>query len=889
MKTFRKAKFIRFLLIGILLAGAMVLVSSLTLWIILSSWLPTRGKALVIQELERQGPVEVSIGAMRYRPLHGFLLDDVQVVDRATQDVWYASPAVQVQVDWLPFFFQRRLVFRSRSSIERPAQTILTVAGQYHLRERSLDLDVQTTEIPLRSVATPLTRWIPPSLQDGILRLQFHLSRSPHRRAAIAGRVEGTHLVWETSSWRLSGDLVVDGTAIPPSVEGGRWIVQGDVTLHQATLEGLPVGVISRLEGVGYLTEEHLEIRQLTGMCLGSLWALRGTMTAGAMPSFEVLLTSRANLAPLAAAFPTFNRAWQPEGTADVEAVCRGPLQPSLLPDCLAHAELRNATLAGAKLTRPLTGITGRMRYDLSTHTLSIDQLTGRLMDGAVTLSGEMDVKDPVGLQLHLSGTLPLEAATPWLPPKSPVHVVGGAAALDLEISGSSAAPRATGEVELREAAAQLTAPTAALERVTGWVRLAEDRITVSEATLTLNGEPLTLSATVAPFEKTTRLTATVGFPQGRLSLTSRVTPETVTIDEGRLALEKTQVSIRGRVGRAPDHPSTVDLSGTIELSELRRLPFLPLPQLDAWNLEGLATIEATFEGRFSDWPAATIQSRLRLDQLKVREIPLEHLNATLEQSGGLLRVRLPSGLCAEGKCWGELIVKHRSHTQPTTILLQADVVGLQLARLARAIPAWRSRSVTGSASAHAAFSGSWEQRPTWRGEGWLNASGERLGDLPLLDKLFRGLFGVLSDRLGLEALRRAQITQASVQWRLSQERFHTEDLRLAGLAGAEPVAVYAKGSVGLDRTLDFVIEPELSEGVVLKAPTTSTLAGTVLKAAGQLERFRRLIGRHRLTGTLDHPDYRFEFTTQEIFKQSSPAPSDLIQQLLDAVGKPGS
>jgi hypothetical protein len=191
---------------------------------------------------------------------------------------------------------------------------------------------------------------------------------------------------------------------------------------------------------------------------------------------------------------------------------------------------------------------------------------------------------------------------------------------------------------------------------------------------------------------------------------------------------------------------------------------------------------------------------------------------------------------------------------------------------------------VTGAASAHAILSGTWDSRATWRGEGWLNASGERLGDLPLLDQLFRGLFGILADRLGLETLRRAQITQASVQWHLSQERFRTEDLRLGGLAGTEPVALYAKGSAGLDQTLDFVIEPELSAGVVLEAPTTSTLASTVLKAADQLERLRRLIGRHRLTGTIKHPEYRFEFTTQEIFKQLAPDPTDLLQHLFDAI-----
>jgi len=330
-----------------------------------------------------------------------------------------------------------------------------------------------------------------------------------------------------------------------------------------------------------------------------------------------------------------------------------------------------------------------------------------------------------------------------------------------------------------------------------------------------------------------------------------------------------------------------VDLSGTVDFTEMTRLPFVRLPDLDAWRLQGSGVIEAKFRGRFSDWSAAAIESRLRADRLSVRDLPLEQLTATLEQSDGVTRVRMPAALCAGGKCWGELIIERGSPEQPATYLLQADVVGLQLEALAQTIPAWRARAVRGRASAHALLSGTWEQRATWRGEGWLTAEGQGLGDLPLLDKVLRGLVGALADRLGLETLRRMQITQASVRWRLTDERFHTKDLRLGGNAGPEPVAVYATGSVGFDRTLDFVIEPELSEGAVLQAPTTSSLASTVLQAAGQLERLRRLIGRHRLTGTLDQPTYHFEFSTQEVFKQLAPGPGDLIQQLLDAVRKP--
>jgi hypothetical protein len=875
----------RILLIGGVLTAAIVLVTSLAIWGALSLWLPTEGKARLIGMVEGRTPTDLSIGTVRYRPLQGIVLTDVRVVGRDTQELWGVAPMIRVQVGWLTLALSRRLVFRADAVLEWPVQTTLTLSGRYHLRDQSLSLDGRTTDLPLRTLTAPLTRHVPAPLNDGTLRVQLHLRRSPPGPAAITGRIEGSRVTWETPSWSLRGDVALEGTAIPPLLAGDRWMVEGDVTLRRATLEGLAtIGTIEHLEGRAHVGPERAEIREVNGTALGSRWTLDGIVTMPPHASVEARLTSRATLAPLTAALPALTGTWQPKGLADLQAVCRGPLQPTVSLDCLASADIHEAALAGSKLTYPLTHMTGRLRYDLLARRLAIDHLTARLQGEPLTLSGDVELWQPWWLGVHVSGVVPLEMARPWLPPaNSPVSGLGGVAAFDLAISGPSTALSYTGELVLRDGMATLAKPAITLERAVASVRFSPHRIEVTDATLTANGQPVTLSAAIEPAE-IPRLAATIGFPRGRLWFDSRVTPADVLIDDGRLTLNASQLEIRGRIARRDDHLSAVDVSGAIELAEMSRLPWLPLPALETWRLEGVSAVEGQFRGRFSDWPAAGIQGRLRADRLRVRDIPVEQVTITLEQRDGVLRVRVPSSLIAQGKTWGELTIEHRRQAPPGTALLQADVTGLQLSTLAQAIPAWRSRSLTGTASARALVSGAWGAPSTWRGEGWLNASGERLADLPLLDKVFRGLFGVLGDRLGLESLRRAQITQASLRWRLAEERVHTDDLRLAGMAGTEPVAIYAKGSVGLDRTLDFVIEPELSEGVMVQAPTTSTLASAILRAAGGLERLRRLIGRHRLTGTVDDPDYRFELTTQEIFKQLAPGPGDLLQQLFNAV-----
>ena len=250
-----------------------------------------------------------------------------------------------------------------------------------------------------------------------------------------------------------------------------------------------------------------------------------------------------------------------------------------------------------------------------------------------------------------------------------------------------------------------------------------------------------------------------------------------------------------------------------------------------SWAPAGQVQVDATFEGQPTAWPQASWRGRLRGEALRLKDVPVEELLCEFDSQAGAMRLRIPSASVAGGQLQAEITLEPRE--TGTGFLLKTDLTQLQLDRLAASLPAWRGRDIQGAASAKAMLSGTWEQRATWVGEGWLNASGERLGELPLLEKVFKGFFGILADRLGLEALRRGQITQAGFQWQLSQERLHTEDLRLSGTSGGEPVAVYARGSVGLDHTLDLVIEPELSEGVLLQAPSTSSEAMVASASSG--------------------------------------------------------
>jgi hypothetical protein len=875
----------------IMLAGAaLAVLGSVGLWALVAWWVPVRGKALLIRTVERRWPVSVSIGRMRYAPFHGFLLDEVQVTERATQTVWGRASSARLQVSWPRLALTRQVVFRGEAALEAPVGTDLDVAGRYNLRDAAADLSAETADLAIASLTDPLRRYLPPALVAGTARLELRFAHSPGMPATLTGSVRGTGLRWTAATWQAVGDLLMDGVAFPPRVPDAPWRIRAQATVQDVTVEGLPVvGRVTQLGGTVWLSDERLEIETLTGTALGSPWRLEGVVALRPL-AIEARVGSQLPLSVLRELAPAALPGWQADGRADVEAVCRGPLAPAPLMDCLARATVREATLTGPRLAAPLTDLRGRLAYDLLAQRLTIHELTARVQDETVAVAGRLDLAQPAQLHLHAAGTLPMAALLPWLPTDSPIEDVDGAAVVELDLDGAATAPLVTGTVALRNARLGLRAPGPVIEELSGLLTLTPQTLHVADATLRLGDVPLMVAVAVTPSPlapgftpaQPIQLTTTVSSPHGRLRLAGRLSPQELAIDEADVSLAASRLTIAGNLARHPEQSSSLAVSGVVELAELVRLPFGPLPQLAAWQLEGRAEVEGHWQGRLTDWKGAALHGSLRADRVHVRHLPLERLTVAIEQRNRVLRVQVPAGTLAGGTLIGELWLEHRPAAEG--IVLQANLTGVQLASVAQAVEAWKARAVQGQASAAAAGSGTWKDPRSWRGEGWLTASGQRLGDVPLLDRVLRGLFGSLADRMGLDPLRRAEITSVSLRWRLADERFRTEDLRVGGVAAHEPIAIYATGSVGLDGSLDVVIEPEFSEALLLASPATSTLSSTVLQTAGRLDRFRRLLGRHRLTGTLKEPDYRFELSLQELLRQFAPTPTDLLHRVLEGV-----
>lgn len=434
----------------------------------------------------------------------------------------------------------------------------------------------------------------------------------------------------------------------------------------------------------------------------------------------------------------------------------------------------------------------------------------------------------------------------------------------------------------LRDAAVTLPAnPPQPLTRLTGVLEY--DHLTKRLGTESLTGQlwdvPVTLSGMLTNLHDEPRFAAQLQFSAGVLTFQGLTRPDAVMLETAELSVGTSTLRAKGRISRTAGQPSRVSAGGTVELADLLRLPWVNTSGLKTWDPKGQTEVHVRLTGPLDRWQDLTAQGTLSADRLQLHGFLLRKVAAELKQGQGRLGLRLLEASLADGKLVGEYAVDLAA--SPRRYLLEWDLTAAQLDQLASSVPAWRDRRLQGVLSGHGGFLGTRGDRAGLRGDGWMVAEGDRLLELPLLDRLFRGVFGALADRLGLTTLRKAEIVRVAGQWQLAQERIRTEDFRVTGLSGTEPVTLVVRGSVGLDKTLDLVVEPELSEQLMLQAPTMSALSATILKVVGGMERIRSLVGRHRVIGTIDKPEYTFEFSLDQLLQQTLPTQLD---RLLDAI-----
>lgn len=830
---------VRIVLVVLGTAGLVTLAIGAAVSIWLSSWIPTKGKAWLEAKLEQQGPLDVEIGSLRYSPWEGLLCEDVTLTDRRARTLWAHAPLIRTHVGLMALATNRIADFRIKANLDVPAQTLLTVDGRYGLRDRRGFVEISTDALPLGTLA-PVLKDRMKGLQSGTARFTLRATWRPGAAPEVSGRLTATDVLWR--------------------------------------MEGMPeIEAIEELSGAFRLAGDVLIIERLEGRTRGASWELDGTLGPLAAPVIDVRGRTQVDLAALPHWLPQA-AAWRPEGKIRTILIARGPLNQWPQIELMADTEMAGASLSVPGFPHRLERITGRVQYDHLTREARITSLAGEVLEHQVSAQGAILVADPLLLDLAVKADGDVAALQTLLPKNHAVQSAKGHATIDLALSGPATQPAWKGQAAVMGLTITLRGMADAVEGLEGMIAFTHEEVRTSDLRLRLRDIPLRVDASLTDMTSQPRLSGIATFPQGSLKLDARLRPETVDLTQADLTIERSNVRLTGRVGRV-NAPSELQAHGVMELADLARLPILNLTALEPWALQGAVMLQGKLRGVLTEWQELDMLGSGGAQQVFVRGVPMRNVSVQWQQHAGVLMMKLVQAEVSGGRLSGTWFAE--LHSDPVKLVADADVTTLDLSQLAASVPAWNTRDIRGTASAHVELSGFPRDQASWRGTGWVNMSGGHLGELPLLDRVFHGVFGALAERLGLADLRRAKLTKVAGQWRLSQGRIMTDNLQLSGSAGAEPIIIMIRGSVGLDKTLDLTVEPNLPEQLVLEAPNTSSLSRTILRVVGGAERMRQAVGRHHVGGTIEKPEYKFEFNLEQLLNQVLPAG---FGQLLEGV-----
>ena len=880
---------ITILVIGLVLFGA----ANVALWVFLRSWLPTTGKEKLIAAIEEKYPVRVTIGQLAYNPWHGAVLSNVEVRRAEDSQRLASGSRITATMRWMPFLLNRDVAFRSQLRLEAPCPTEVRVDGQYRLKTGALDAHAVSQPFFLSECDVLVRAPVPPPVLDGRFRLDVRTHLDRESRPTLVGRIEAQGLRVERSPVKSEFDAVLEGQALPPGSEADTWKYDAMLVVRSGRVQGLPrIGEVNGLNARARLLPETITIESLEGTVLGSPVRAQGTVQLIPSLLLDFGADSRVDLAGLTTLFsgqsqPGETREWELQGSAEMHASCRASQQTLANPDCQAQAVVREAAVAGKKLPYPITHGMGTIQYDHFTRRVTLSSLSGRMNDQPFVVEGTVDLLQPISVMLGVTGEADLANVKPWLPADGSIRDLSGQAKLDLLVQGPVTKLRPTGRVDLNNARAFVAALGAPVEEIDASVLLNEDDIQVNDLACTYRGLMVTGDGSWKPGQMQ-HIEAMLQIPRGGLNLRGRISESDFWLDQTQLWIDKNRVAATGRVSRSKA-ASELSLEGELQLEQLASLPLYPITQAEAWGMKGPVNFQARYTGPLSDWTYASIAATVKSPSLIVRDVPLEGTTLQINQDRDTLRGQLQSQSLAGGPTSLEFSLQHLGQESKFTV--RGQILELQLAKLRQAVPKWRDRDVSGDATLQATLYGVWQRRATWAGEGLIRAKGQNLADIPLLEKLFRGLFGTITSIVSavgggsLESLRRAEVRSLDATWRLADERIATNDLRLGAVAAQAPVSIYATGSVGLDGTLDFTVEPDLTESL-LEGGQSGT-ATAALKAAGEFDKFRRLFAKLRMTGTIQEPKFERQFAPGELIKSLVPSGGDVLQGVFDSIFGP--
>jgi hypothetical protein len=312
------------------------------------------------------------------------------------------------------------------------------------------------------------------------------------------------------------------------------------------------------------------------------------------------------------------------------------------------------------------------------------------------------------------------------------------------------------------------------------------------------------------------------------------------------------KLDLFGHIKNADSAAVDTSLEGEvrIDLSRLNTLPGNAGQSFEKINITGFVISEISFKStdplfKEYDLTASLLSSRIILD-----EITLTDMKAGMSLKNGRLKIPDMTSSFYGGKIYGDIKLDITEKGLPYILMLSVE--NMFLDEFIEDVTG-KFSPVYGNTSAKLSLQGYSTDNRTMEGTLDVEILDADLGPMPLLTPLLGDIYSILRDTM-IAPENRVNISQAYGEFTIKNRRISTHNALLWG----NNIAIYGDGHMDFDGTIDFTLENKFTQSPIQQVGNwQTTLRDTII-------RFGKALGKARLKGTLQKPEWKFDYFDNE-------------------------
>ena len=292
-----------------------------------------------------------------------------------------------------------------------------------------------------------------------------------------------------------------------------------------------------------------------------------------------------------------------------------------------------------------------------------------------------------------------------------------------------------------------------------------------------------------------------------------------------------------------------ISLYGEAKINLKDIASFIPAESKSAFEsiaLEGVLSNSVYCSGSVKDMLKLELGIKSSSDNLKIKGFAFERFSSEIRLKDGVLEAPAITAYPYKGKAQAVFSVDLKKDYRP--YFIKCAIQNVDMAFLVKDTKL-KDKQIRGLLFAEAAVRGEANNSATAEGQGSIRITNANLGPMPLLTPLLGNLYGYLQTNVFTD-LKKIDITEATADFYIANRKIATENLILWG----DTIIIHAYGYVDFDKRLNFDIENEFVE------PEETEEEDWQASLQEAIAQFGKIMSKARLTGTLDKPEWKFEY-----------------------------